>query len=586
MALEMKKDAKNWYARFYIDGKAKVFNLEVPIEGKRPASLKKGPFDSAFELSRGRAMQEHDKRKAEILHPKQPEEYVQRLHELRTGRRMESISLDKIYGEWETLPRRRRAAKKHMNTCKTRIGRFSDFVASTYPRVKTMADVGPEVAMAYMRHEENDNISPRTYNSVLTLMRSVFTKLAFKADIIHNPFDRIPAKEMDTVHRKPFSREEMRALLAAAAEDGFLRPILVTGMCTAMRLGDCCTLRWDAVDLDERFVTVKTSKTKETTDIPLFVALEDEIRATPRTSSPYVFPAQAAMYAKNPTGISYRMRKLFKEAGFYNPEKKEDGDKKKDDEKARHQAVTHDALPKGAELQAVIEKLRTVPESVMPSEKRDRVVAAFEIFASGKGVTETANELRISKSSVSIYLKDVIKITGIQLKQQRYRTPEPPPHVGDINADREVGLKKATIRDFHSFRVTWITLALSAGVPLELVQRVTGHTTTNVVLKHYFKPGREDFRKSIEDAMPKMLVSGGQKTAPQASQAGGERKSEVRERSGAYSDDAGQAELLTEALEALREISGKANQKRVALAVEKILLAREMHDSRVVRAEA
>jgi hypothetical protein len=48
------------------------------------------------------------------------------------------------------------------------------------------------------------------------------------------------------------------------------------------------------------------------------------------------------------------------------------------------------------------------------------------------------------------------------------------------------------VRDFHSFRVTWVTLALTAGVPLELVQKVTGHKTTDIVLKHYFQPGLED----------------------------------------------------------------------------------------------
>ena len=62
------------------------------------------------------------------------------------------------------------------------------------------------------------------------------------------------------------------------------------------------------------------------------------------------------------------------------------------------------------------------------------------------------------------------------------------------------------VRGFHSFRVTWITMALAAGVPMELVTRVTGHQTVDVVLKHYFRPGREDFRQAIEGAMPKLLM--------------------------------------------------------------------------------
>jgi hypothetical protein len=41
---------------------------------------------------------------------------------------------------------------------------------------------------------------------------------------------------------------------------------------------------------------------------------------------------------------------------------------------------------------------------------------------------------------------------------------------------------------------------------LELVQRVTGHRTVEVVMKHYFRPGREDFRTAILKAMPKMLA--------------------------------------------------------------------------------
>jgi len=57
-------------------------------------------------------------------------------------------------------------------------------------------------------------------------------------------------------------------------------------------------------------------------------------------------------------------------------------------------------------------------------------------------------------------------------------------------------------------RATWVTLALSAGVPMELVRRVTGHATVEVVLQHYFRPGREQFRTILTDAMPDVLTGG------------------------------------------------------------------------------
>jgi len=83
-------------------------------------------------------------------------------------------------------------------------------------------------------------------------------------------------------------------------------------------------------------------------------------------------------------------------------------------------------------------------------------------------------------------------------------------HRGEIHAERKKGegVRRASVRDFHSFRVTWVTLALTAGVPLELVQKVTGHKTTDIVLKHYYQPGREDFRRALQSAMPKLLTDG------------------------------------------------------------------------------
>jgi integrase len=60
--------------------------------------------------------------------------------------------------------------------------------------------------------------------------------------------------------------------------------------------------------------------------------------------------------------------------------------------------------------------------------------------------------------------------------------------------------KKAGVsgrKDFHSFRVTWITKALSAGVPMEMVRRVTGHNTVDVVIENYFRPGREHLHQAL-----------------------------------------------------------------------------------------
>jgi hypothetical protein len=145
-------------------------------------------------------------------------------------------------------------------------------------------------------------------------------------------------------------------------------------------------------------------------------------------------------------------------------------------------------------------------------EKRWRMAAVFAEYMSGKKLCDVATSLGVSKGSVSGYLNEIEKAVGCRVVRGG---ADPGSLRARLKANdaklwtvREDGKRRASLRDFHSFRVTWVTLALTAGVPLELVQKVTGHKTTDIVLKHYFQPGREAFRQALQSAMPKLLTNG------------------------------------------------------------------------------
>jgi integrase len=271
-----------------------------------------------------------------------------------------------------------------------------------------MAQVQSTVARAFLKTEEARGVSPKTYNNILIFLRSSFEALKEDGGIPKNPFMGIPTREEDTVFRKPFNAEELTAIIEAAKKDTFIYPIIVTGICTAMRRGDCCRLEKTAIDLPNRFIKVKTSKTGELVQIPMLPLLQAVLEKIPVNDSSYVFPEQAAKYELNPDHITLCARKVMRAAGFFDPE-----------------------------------------DAVSEEEK----------------------------------------------KTSR----------GEIHQDRTNGLRKASVRDFHSFRVTWVTLALTAGVPLEIVQKVTGHRTAAIVLKHYFQPGRDEYRRSLTDKLPAVL---------------------------------------------------------------------------------
>jgi integrase len=403
--------SKWWYGSYQANGKRHVVNLGVAIAGKVPRSLRT-EGNAAFEQSRGEALAALKRQQHEAMTRKSAAAQLEQIYEIRTGEKVGSIMLGAMADEWKKAPHARERSKRYVEQSLATIKHFVKFIGDNHPSATTLDRVNRKMGEAWLASLEKDKICPATYSDKLVLMRSVFKVLRHGAGMAWNPFEGLPTKNRQTTHRQPFTAAELKKIIENA--EPLLRPVLITGISTAMRRGDCCLLKWSDVDLDQGFVVVKTSKTGETAEIPIFPMLKEELekaqaaRGQPAADSgqskagggdgsleQYVWPEAAAMFLQNRYGITWRTQKAIENAG----------------------------------------------------------------------ITETLGEKR--------------------------------------------GKRRASVKDFHSLRTTWITMALSAGVPMELVRRVTGHATTDVVLKHYFRPGRKDFRKALKNAMPKMLTDGG-----------------------------------------------------------------------------
>lgn len=409
MSLELRRGVSEWwYGKFKVNGRKFTKNLAVKVQGVVPPTLRE-MGDIVFERSRAKAQAAMEKLQEDLKRRSAAEELVQTIHEIRTGARVSSIPLAEIGARWCAVLRRRPLSASYQKQKVACIERFIRFAKKTSPSLHEMAQIHAPLANAFCRAEMARGVAAKTYNHTLIHLRSVFHVLRKEAGIAENPFAAIPLQDGETVFRKPFSVEELSLLEEKAKANPFIYPLVVTGMCTAMRRGDCCTLLRSSVDLEGGFITVKTAKTGETVQIPIFPLLRgvlEKALAKPAPRPPfYVFPDLEAHYRVNPDHLTDRVRRVMKAAGFFNP---------KEDEAQR-------------------------------------------------------------------------------------------PTRGAVQQKREHGLRKASLRDFHSFRVTWVTVALTAGVPLEIVQKVTGHRTTAIVLKHYFQPGREEFRRTLAGRLPALL---------------------------------------------------------------------------------
>jgi integrase len=396
MGLELRRDANHnlrskwWYGRYTVNGKRRFINLDVEVQGNPPSDIRqKG--STAFECSRTLAQAKLNELIRNANSSKTAEKHLQELYEIKAGECLTQVPVAEIEQYWLSLPtRRKRSALWEKNQCAT-LKTFRCHIQAKHPAVQSLSQITPKIVLEWLRGLENQKYSPATYNDKMHLLKRFFEKIGPDAGILRNPFAGIPSKDCETIHHQPFNQKELNKILTHST--GAIRSIFLVGMCTGMRLGDCCQVKWDDVDLQSGFLTVTTSKTGEVAEIPLFPILRAEIESQRRVSK-YVFPEAAALYQKHNCGISWRIRQVFKAAGI-----------------------------------------------------------------------ETKQECR----------------------------------------DR---VQDATVKGFHSLRTTWITMALSAGVPMELVRRVTGHSTVEVVLKHYFRPGREAFRTALQTAMPEMLTGG------------------------------------------------------------------------------
>jgi len=477
--LEMRKTSKWWYGRRVINGKPEAWNLDVEIEGRRPAKIAQRG-DRLFEASRLKALA---KLNEQLGNPRKV--------------KGNSVPLSGMYEEWEKAPRRKIPQAKHLNSVRLICSRFVLHISKAHPEITKMSQITPVLASDYMAAGGTQGVSNRTYNATLSALKSVFKKLKRKAGIPDNPFEEIVSREDKTQHRIPFTPEELKDVLAAAKSDELCYPLFVTGICTAMRLGDVCCLKWKDVDLDDGFITVKTSKTGVSVGIPIFPLLSELLSSLPRTSD-YCFPEAAKMYQVGPGNIQRRLRNVFRVAGF-----RDDGDQ--DDGQALPILSDQEKSDKG------MAALRALSKQDFTTKVRETMVKVFDLYLKGGTVDTIAGDLKVVKSTVSLHLKKIETVVGFPVVRRR-KAPKPKEKDSGDGTKPKDGLRSVNQRGFHAFRATWVTLALTAGVPMEMVRRVTGHTTLDVVLNNYFQPGKDDFRKALQTAMPALLTEGGAPT--------------------------------------------------------------------------
>lgn len=516
----LKKDgAGNWRARWYgrwmVEGKSRETSLCV-WQGTPPENPAKEEGNATFEQSRERARKQL-KEAIERRHGADEElRDAQKVHALRYGYKVVRVKIADLAALWDKLPHKADMTEGRRERVHCVLNRFRDFMRDHFPTVTDAGALSAEHFQAFLADVDKQGIpgkpkkgkavkaasqvkgigvSARTWNDVLEILRGVLRKVDGNSRGFREYLANLPKKTEKTIHRRPFEESELNAIFAAAAEvDPELRPAIVAAACTALRRGDVCRMRWDAVDLAEGFATVKTFKTGETVEIPIFPpfrAVLEDAAAKRKKGVPYVWPEIALAYARNADGLNVRLRRVLAAAGFVRPERVQRAAGKYPAPEDETAAAT--MLEDGMARQGWTDK------------RRDKARRILALHFQGRNGKEIAEEIGTSKGAVSDYLHEMEDAAGIALVSPPKRDTLPQATLAEPQ-DGEQRKQRGSLCGWHSFRTTFCTLALANGVPMELLQKITGHRTAEIVLKYYNRPGREAIRRAIGNAMPKALA--------------------------------------------------------------------------------
>jgi integrase len=482
-----------WIGFWQEDGKRHETTL-LRWRGTPPAAGEK-EGDAEFERSRADAQNLFKRIRDKGRGKEEEAALVQKIHAARYGGRVGRVKLAELASRWDTLPHRADLTEDRRARVHLILSRFEAFMKTHFPQVTEAGALTAEHFKAFLDAVEEQGHSARSWNEHLAILRSVLSKVDGQSEGFRGYLALIPKKQETTVHRRPFSGDELQAIFEAAkAVDPDLRPVLVAAACTALRRGDVAQLKWDAVDMEEGFVTVKTSKTGETVEIPIFPPLMivlQEAAKKRRRGVPYVFPAVALAYQQGADALDRRLRKVLAAAGFVTPEKMKGG--------------KYPAPESPAEAVAAVDA--GMGRAGWTEQRRQKGLAILQRHLNGETGKDIAAAMGIARGAVSTYLHEMEEAGGVALVSPPKADADTPRRATLAAKDEDAQRKhRGSLVGWHSFRTTFCTLALSNGVPMDLLRRITGHRTAEIVLKHYDRRGREQMKKAIGAAMPKAIA--------------------------------------------------------------------------------
>ena len=239
------------------------------------------------------------------------------------------LPLAEVWHHYEMSPQRKDIAKSTMNAKRVAWMRFARWIEENHVEITHLGDV-TDIAIAEYLAEYRCHHTASTYNGHVCTLREVFQLLADKAGMQYDPWQGVRLLSDDSLSRRELTIGEVEQLYMQAEKQGpEWKLLIMTGIYTGLRLGDCCHLKWENVNLERGIIQVVPEKTKKhlhgrPVTIPIHPSLMAELeklgngeRGTGNGEwSVYVNPKVAEYHIMTRWRVDEGLRKIFNAAGI------------------------------------------------------------------------------------------------------------------------------------------------------------------------------------------------------------------------------------------------------------------------------
>ncbi len=308
--------AGNYYVEFYVNGqriqKRLLDEFGQPITDKRLARKRADVITAPLLAGEEVAI------KKAVFNSLKDAQEVARQAEERAKPKTPLSDLWRAYIGTTTRPD---SGERTLNDYKGQIQTFLNWCFDSKGLDKAfVVDLDKTLADEYARHLLTVRaVSNNTFNKHLSTLKLVFKHLVLSGRGKSNIFDHIKKKQKSIVSKKNLSLNKAREIYELAT--GEYKLLILLGIYTGARLGDCCLMKWSEVDLVEQcflFSPAKTkSRTAKTLRVPIFPELLNILKelGVKAENQSYLLPALSELYRRSPSTITKKLKKIFISAG-------------------------------------------------------------------------------------------------------------------------------------------------------------------------------------------------------------------------------------------------------------------------------